>query len=406
MHPQPILRSVQQRIDRFLRLAVRLDGNDEGIEEAARIWGSDGLQEEALLREATWHRIRPQALRLLKGMGDRVTVPDTLLSRLEEVTRFNAVRQMAYTRLFLQLREALPDMDIFPFKGFILGRMAYADPALRESTDLDLLIHPRDLHRVRPVMTAMGFQPMAGYPDWPEERILEIYGEYNYDYFQNGQRLYHLEFHGALSGALHKLDIRLNDLMARCGPSPFMGREVPMLDPSALFLVTALHHGGKDGWDSLRQVLDVGLLVRKYGAELDWTWIRSMAASREAWPTVLTGLRLAHEVCGVALPAALTEEVRTGKMEALTADRQRMLSRPAGWWSSFRFYGLRWWYHFRSRERWGDRLRWVRDYFRELTDPAPGDRGRGFPARVMRLLRRISKGLRDTRRQDKQEGLS
>jgi len=46
-----------------------------------------------------------------------------------------------------------------PFKGLTLASLIYGDPTLRQTDDLDFLVHPEDLARAKETLLSAGYLP-------------------------------------------------------------------------------------------------------------------------------------------------------------------------------------------------------------------------------------------------------
>lgn len=348
----------------LLCLSIRLD-DPEGARQAAQsLLDTHVIDWKALWEQATWHRVRPQLAALLNALPN-ASVPESFMERLNAVRRQNAARQMANAHLFLRLSRTLNPLPVVPFKGFWMANSCYPRLEDRESEDLDLFIHPEHLAPVKAAMIGQGFHPMQGYPPWDDQRILATFGEYNFDQFQDGVRTYHVEYHGTLGAEIQHLDIRLADLAHRLREETFSGQHIQVFDPSALLVLTALHHGGKDAWEELRQVLDIGLMLHHHGDQLDWPWIQQMIRKYDAGAVYFTGMALAARLTGVMLPEAISTSAGTTRIERLADKRVEMLGKPPVYWSSFRVYGHRWLYHLYTKSSLWNKVRWTVDYVME-----------------------------------------
>lgn len=351
--------------------SIRMDDPDEARLAARSLLTAGGIDWSELWQRASWHRIRPQVGRLLADMPANLVPPD-FQEKLAGVRRQNASRQLANAGLFILLHKALDPVAILPFKGFWLAHERYGSLEGRESEDLDLFIHPGDLDAIKAFLLEQGFQPMQGYPPWSEQRIMEEFGEYNLDKFHEGMRTYHVECHGTLGARIQRLGLRLSDLEDQVIRRTFSGHDIQVFSPTAHALLTILHHGGKDAWEELRQVHDMGMFMQDTGEPLDWDWIRSKARHFEAEPILDIGLTLASVLTGVAIPNVARLPVASSRIDRLTQGRLVLLAKSAKYWNSLRTYGHRWWFHVQTRDSLGSRVRWTWDYFRETAISAPG----------------------------------
>jgi len=99
----------------------------------------DGLRRDRLLRLASAHRA---AAMLYDRLGAVDGVPADLLAALRAQAVAGAVRGMRLTGELVRLLEAFRNRGIqaLPFKGPLLAAQLYGDRALREFSDLDILV--------------------------------------------------------------------------------------------------------------------------------------------------------------------------------------------------------------------------------------------------------------------------
>lgn len=87
------------------------------------------------------------------------------------------------------------------------------------------------------------------------------------DKYSGNSRIFHFEFHWRLSLTVFGMDISLADLQPQVVTCVIQHSEVPVFSPSAHLLLAIMHHGGKDQFAQLKQVLDISQILTK----ADWT---------------------------------------------------------------------------------------------------------------------------------------
>jgi len=104
----------------------------------------------ALERLASDHGVAPLVMRAL---------PAPFASHFQDQERQRTKWGLRLTAELLRLLDLFERNAILalPFKGPVLAEALYGDLALRESCDLDLLVHPNDLASAKKVMLAAGY---------------------------------------------------------------------------------------------------------------------------------------------------------------------------------------------------------------------------------------------------------
>ena len=96
----------------------------------------------------------------------------------------------------------------------------------------------------------------------------------------------------------YRMDISGNDLRSQVMPGILQGREIPVFSPAANLLLAVMHHGRKDCYWQLRQVLDIAHILRR-NPDLDAEWLLAQAERFHVTTLLLLGVRLAHELTGL-----------------------------------------------------------------------------------------------------------
>jgi hypothetical protein len=325
---------------------------------------------EPVLAEADRHSLAPLLAWTLKRVCPGA-VPPAILSHLERRLRAAADRNLAFTaELFKTLalfdRAGIP---VIPFKGPALAWSLYESPALREMTDLDLLVRPADAQRAVDLLVASGCLPRYGV---------------DLRFFRSGRELpltssagVALDLHWALAPSqfCHGLDLDL--FWSRLATISIAARPVRTLAPEDL-LVFLCVHGAKHAWSSLHWLADIARLIDR--VEIDWDRLIAGVHARRISRMVLAGLLLAVDVLGAGVPAAIVVKARSHDAAAALAERIRLrlladVAVPAAQYEDLA-------YQFRLLERPADKLRFC---WGQLA-PAPADyESLRLPARLFSL---------------------
>lgn len=294
----------------------------------------------------------PAFLRLAENHGVRPLVHQALAETAPpELTRFfraNAIKSLYLTAELLRILRHLDAQGIraVPLKGPALAQSLYGDLALREFSDLDLLVQETDLRKARVLLEAQGYH--LDFPLDPRDEAA---------YVRNGQH-YHLlhpakgiviELHWRFAPRWFAFPLSPSQVWPRLQPMHLAGREVPSFCPEHLFLFLAAH-GAKHRWCALKWLCDLAQLIHQH-PRLDWEWLVDQARRSHAMRVLLLGIHLAAEL-GAAVPPELKERAqRDAKVQALAAGVWRNVRNPLGPEDLGGFF-----WDLRAQERWRDRL--------------------------------------------------
>ncbi len=231
--------------------------------------GGDEREAEALLDEAERHGLGPLVLDALRASD---LLPAPLAAR---AARELAVARLRTARLEADLAAALralaaAELPAVALKGPLLARRLYPEPALRLSSDLDLLVTPAALERAVAALVAAGWHE----PAVPVQRHLRRHFAHLH-LERPGGPLLELHFHiDAAVGRELPADVLLARARRAVGPQ---GAPAWVLAPEDELVTLALH-ALKHGFARLAWLYDLALFLRR-GA-FDWP---ALAARARAW---------------------------------------------------------------------------------------------------------------------------
>jgi hypothetical protein len=195
---------------------------------------------------------------------------------------------------------------VIPLKGPALGETLYRDPGLRPFTDLDLLVRRRDLRRAVTLLSAIGYRALE------HERSLA----YELEYATAACFVPAAPATGALPVDLHwglvsfpagatPRALDADEVWTRAVAEARWGRSVLTLAREDLLLYLALHLAVHHPLNGLAWQLDVALLLRNLGSELDWDAVVERARRWRVGGAVNFALRRVKESFAAAAPAAV-----------------------------------------------------------------------------------------------------
>ncbi len=299
--------------DELLAAAVRLD--DSGGARLAHAIRAD-IDWEKLARAATRHRVMPLLCRRLKKLGDS-RVPRAWLAGLWQSYLHNEAVVVQRGRALLPLLQQLvhSGIPVVVFKGPVLAQQ-YGGPGMRQYADLDLLVHPRDFERTVAAARDHGMRPTFDpTPRQMRERV-KCHGELP---FRGGKGELDLDLHCRLVEHAVSPTFASHDWLSTSRPFDLEGCPVASLGPAENLLLTCFH-GVKHGWPTIGSAVDVTMVLRGEGDELDWQTVTDLAVRTGMDGFLHQGLSVAREVTGVDVPEGGRLDPGTARR---TADRLR-----------------------------------------------------------------------------------
>lgn len=239
-------------------------------------------------------------------------LPADAVSGLRPVFYGNSVRNLHFARELIRLTALLERGGLEPLalKGPALAVTAYGALAMRQFTDLDLLVRKSEVERAAGILLEQGYAPGCGYglADLGRPGAFEIG-------LARAGALTEIDLHWRLMPPYFPLALDGEDLWRRAVRIEIEGGAVRTLTP-ADHLLYLCAHGAKHGWQALGGICDLAELIRASARDssgassIDWEDLRARAARAGAGRALSLGLLLAHEMLDAAVPTEMIEAAR------------------------------------------------------------------------------------------------
>jgi hypothetical protein len=235
-----------------------------GTEETAKLEAL--LQQEPdwdqLVSLANRHGVMPMFYRSISQNCPQA-VPAEWLARLRMQYMMNAARNMKMTAELLRILDVLKGAGIkaVPLKGPMLAQQLYGDVALRQFSDLDILVAREDANKALIVLEEKGYR-IADDPrkeKSEKKRAALLKWMYHYE-LTNANVGTHIELHWQLSPSLRRLNADEIVIWERAKIIGFSGKEILSLSDED-YLVFLCQHGARHLWKRLSWLCDVSALI-------------------------------------------------------------------------------------------------------------------------------------------------
>lgn len=345
-----------------------------------------GLDWTRVLELARAHGMRPLLFHHLTRVCPGALGP-AVLDEMRAGLRQNAARNLVLTRELRALLDmfAAESIQAVPYKGPALAEALYGNLALREFTDLDILVRPADVVRAKALMIARSYRPQYDLPEGLDVAFRRAYCEYTFTDHATGTIV---EIQWDLAPRFFSLDFDSDGAWRRLGAGTIQGATVPALSPEDLLFVLCVH-GSKHAWSQLEWICGVAELIGQH-PRLDWDLVRALAARARAARMLRLGLALARDLLDAPLPRDVEQGVRedrgAGRLAAEIAGR--LFEPDSASDGSFARAVM----HMRMREQWGDCVRYAwrlsstpsaRDW--AMLSASRSSRALAYPVRLTRL---------------------
>jgi hypothetical protein len=261
---------------------------------------------KSLFALAERHGTQPLLYQALLGVQDAIPAEET--HRLKQSYYLNLQKALLLSRELVRILECLSalNIEVMPYKGLALAEMLYHDITLRQSGDIDLLIHAKDLPRIRRAVAEFSYVPHEPLSEEQEQAYLKSGYECAFD-SPAGRNL--LEVQWAIQPRFYAIDFDMDALFQRAITVKVAEQIVRTPSHADLLLVLSAH-AAKHVWDKLAWLCDIAQLMST--PSLDWPWIASEARRlgivRILWVTLLCANQLLDAPVPTAAQSALRQD--------------------------------------------------------------------------------------------------
>lgn len=290
--------STQRRSEHELLLICARTRGAEAHAERARQLVRGGIDWAALLTLALDHAVMPLLYRNLFILGPEA-VPAPFVDNLRALAMANTYRNLSLTAELLRVVSLLEDNGVpaVAYNGAVLAARAYGDTALRQFSDLDLLVGRQDLEKVKSILLSAGFLLSHSLTKKQERAHLDHTCELGFGL--EDPRVY-LDLHWRFAARFMGLGPDAGAALAGRRRVPVGGRSVPSLDREDMLLVLCLN-GAFHMWWKLAQICDVAELIEA-NEGWDWPGLLERARAEGMLRMLLLGLSLASELLAAPVP--------------------------------------------------------------------------------------------------------
>jgi Uncharacterised nucleotidyltransferase len=257
-----------------------------------------------LLREVSWPALFALAAEhgVISLLASNVAkceeslVPPEFAQKMQQLHRAQALSALQMTaelfRLVDQFREAA--LEIVLVKGPSLALRAYGDTGARQYGDLDFIVRQKDILRATELTISAGYRP-----EIPVEAISphKIPGQY---LFVRIAAPLLVELHTERTMRYFPRGLPIEEFFTRRQYVSVDGHQIPVLAIEDELILICIH-GAKHLWERLSMVADVAAFIDRQ-TSLDWQLAFATARSVGAQRMLHTGLLLAGNLLGAALP--------------------------------------------------------------------------------------------------------
>jgi Uncharacterised nucleotidyltransferase len=278
------------------------------------------------------------------------SVPADRLEFLRDYFQKNSAFSVLLTGELARVLKSFNEQGInaIPYKGPALALKLYGNLALRQFSDLDILVRKSDVWKASELIEARGFEPHFAIPE--KKRAAFVRLSYVQLFRRDAGRTV-IELHWGIAPRFFGVPLDA-DALQRLEPMTLQGATV--FQPSATDMLLMLCvHGAKDCWERLEWVAGIAQLLRANN-QIDWERVGQLSLALHCRRILVFGLLLAHGLFDSSLPPQVgPAEISPGLLELAKEVTQRFQSAAAPSQS----FSQRVAFHLRLKDSFADKVR-------------------------------------------------
>jgi hypothetical protein len=187
-----------------------------------------------------------------------------------------------------------------PLKGIALIESLYPNPAVRPMTDVDLLIKPEDLNRVKGILEGFGYQWVSSYRG--SHNFIDAEGQWSFDLhtkFIRFEFLFHID------------ETEIYDRLIQINFNHQV--QVPIFCPEHQLIHLALHLApGLYSQLNPTNLFDIYYLINRKESTLSWEYLVDFAKRAEIASYIYVPISLCVKIFDMELPQSVLTQLGEG----------------------------------------------------------------------------------------------
>jgi len=247
-------------------------------------------------------------------------VPHPVIEDLRVRYAMNALRNLALARELVRVCALFEENDIgvLALKGPILALHAYGDIAMRQFSDIDLLVRRPDVARAAALLAAENYQPRLDAP----QALLSDFFQSSEDIFSGRDGVAYVDLHWRLTPRYFPFAPSLDSVWRRAVSVDLEGHHVRALGAADQLLFICVH-ASKHAWSSFDSVAEVAHLLKRQetSGEIQWPELLDQARADGSRRMLIVAIALARDILDAAVPPAIAAELAADRTSSALAVR-------------------------------------------------------------------------------------
>lgn len=302
--------------------------------EVSKIIEKHSIDWNFFLRLAKYHKVVPQVYLCLKQSTQK-HIPDFVLASLRQQSCEISLKNILHVKELKQLISLFQthEIEVIPFKGPTLAKLAYGSIDARQFCDLDLLVRRQDFDRSITLLINHSYRSSYLREGWNQSILHRIIKNLHYKFFTHeisfGQKRKEnsvfIDLHRNISKYSPECFDRLSRQLVKIN---LLEQSIQSLAPEDLLNVICIHNS-QDGWMKFQAIYDVASLVYN-NPTLNWSNVFEQARDLRCRRRLLLGLALSQSYFDIDLSESIKNMIREDQVisNLIVKIEQRFKAKP------------------------------------------------------------------------------
>lgn len=212
-----------------------------------------------------YHQISPVFFHACK----EVSFQNEYVDQYEIFSKRQAILNLIYEKEYLRIADLFlhKGIRVIPYKGVLFLKKLYNEKAIRQMTDLDILVHENDAVEALTLLIKEGYKIKEEVDSSPEtlKRLIEDIPNKEISLIKSslGGNTIWLDFHWHIN-VFKQYKLPIDRLLESTVYEKWGIKYLNVPDNESVFIMLLNHHGVRDGWSRLKLICDLWMYLHEY----------------------------------------------------------------------------------------------------------------------------------------------
>jgi hypothetical protein len=212
-----------------------------------------------------YHQISPVFFHACR----EVSFQNEYIDQYEIFSKRQAILNLIYEQEYLKIADLFyPNgIRVIPYKGVLFLKKLYKEKAIRQMSDLDILVHENDAMQALTLLIKEGYKIKDVKDNSPESLIRLIKGTPNKEISliksSLGGNTVWLDFHWHIN-VFKQSELDINTFLDGTIQESWGGKYLNIPENDFVFIMLLNHHGERDCWTKLKYICDLWMYFHEY----------------------------------------------------------------------------------------------------------------------------------------------